>query len=141
MNSETIFGDAHCGFAPDVGRLELKPFGIDVIVVAPGGIKSNLEGNAQQVYDTLPRWKFYQPWEKFIRLRMGYSQQRGATTAKEFAKRTVAAVLKKKPPAYFITGHLSYVVTSLSYLPLFLRDFIFSKMFGLRVHLSSGKSA
>ena len=122
-------------------RLELKPFGIDVIVVAPGAIKSNIEVNASQVYEKLPKWKFYHPWEKFIKQRMGFSQKAGSTTSEEFATKTVAAILRKKPPAYFIIGHISYAVTLLYYVPICIRDFIFSWKFGLREDWSSSKKS
>lgn len=121
-------------------RVELKPFNIDVTVVAPGAIKSNIEVNASQVYQSLPKWKFYQPWEQFIKKRMGFSQQPHSTTSQEFAAKTVKAVLKRKPPPCFIIGHLSFILTLSYYLPLGIRDLIYLKMFGLDKVPSSNKN-
>ncbi|KAH7422225.1 hypothetical protein KP509_13G097900 [Ceratopteris richardii] len=118
-------------------RLELKPFGIDVVIVTPGAIKSNLENNAIQVYENLPKWSFYQQWEQYIKDRMGYSQKPGATSSDEFAEKTVKAVLRRNPPQYFRIGHLSFGLTLSYYIPVALRDRIASKMFGLNKVLYS----
>ncbi|MCO5610706.1 hypothetical protein L7F22_064947 [Adiantum nelumboides] len=115
-----------------VCRVELTPFGVEVIVVAPGAIKSNIEVNAAQVYDSLPKWKFYRPWELYIKKRMGYSQQAGSTSSEEFAEKTVKNVLNNKPPRYLAVGFLSAKMTLLYYLPLFLRDLLYRRMFGLQ---------
>lgn len=112
-------------------RVELKPFGVDVIIIAPGAIKSNILVNATQAYQTLPKWKFYQPWEQFMKKRMGYSQQDGCTSSEEFAETVVKAILKKNPPRLLAVGFLSFKFTMAYYLPLSLRDFIARKMFGL----------
>ncbi|KAI5083097.1 hypothetical protein GOP47_0002840 [Adiantum capillus-veneris] len=120
-------------------RVELTPFGVDVVVVAPGAIKSNIEVNAAQVYNGLPKWKFYQPWEQFIKKRMSYSQQAGSTSSEEFAEKTVKEVLRKNPPHYLAVGYLSTKLTLLYYLPVFLRDFVYRRMFGLK-EVPSSKS-
>ncbi|MCO5585731.1 hypothetical protein L7F22_039667 [Adiantum nelumboides] len=113
-------------------RVELTPFGVEVIVVAPGAIKSNIEVNAAQVYDSLPKWKFYRPWEQYIKKRMGYSQQAGSTSSEDFAEKTVKNVLNNKPPRYLAVGFLSTKMTLFYYLPIFLRDLLYRRMFGLQ---------
>eukprot|EP00250_Pteridium_aquilinum_P014167 c21822_g2_i1 orf=307-1212(-) len=112
-------------------RVELRPFGIDVIIVAPGAIKSNIEVNATRVYQSLPVWKFYQPWEQYIKRRMGFSQQDRSTSAEDFAEKTVQAVLKKNPRPYLAIGYMSFRFCISYYFPLIVRDFFARRMFGL----------
>lgn len=113
----------------DTLRVELKPFGIDVITVAPGAIKSNIGANSSGVYKNNPEWRFYKPFARAIYERIEFSQQPGNTPTVVFAEKTVDAILKRKPPAWFSYGRYSTLSAILYYLPVWLKDLIMRKLY------------
>ncbi|GLT68870.1 hypothetical protein SLA2020_410650 [Shorea laevis] len=81
----------------DTLRLELRHFGIDVINVVPGAIRSNIANSAIATYNRMPEWKLFKPFE---------------------------AVLKRNPPAWYSSGAYSTIMAVMYHLPLFVKDFI-----------------
>ncbi|XP_078444776.1 short-chain dehydrogenase ptmH-like [Wolffia australiana] len=109
----------------DTLRLELKPLGIDVTLVVPGSVSSNLGYSSLCRYKKMPEWKLYNRFEAAIRMRTDYSQGPRSTLPDRFARKVTAAILRRRPPAYITYGHLSSLFNILYYLPIFVRDFVF----------------
>ncbi|AED98017.1 unnamed protein product [Arabidopsis thaliana] len=113
----------------DTLRLELKPFGIDVINIVPGGIQSNIANSGISSFNNLPELKLYKPFEDAIRERAFLSQNIKPIPTETFAKETVSVVLKKNPPAWYSTGRLSTVMAIMHHIPIFMKDFLLTKSF------------
>ncbi|CAL5203849.1 unnamed protein product [Lathyrus oleraceus] len=113
----------------DALRLELGHFGIDVVNVIGGYVKSNIAKSLLSNYESMLEWKLFKPFEAGFRERLVGAQRQSSkiTPTDEFAKHTVAAVLKKKPPAWFSYGKCSTVMAIMYHLPLCVRDFLFKK--------------
>ncbi|KAG0188444.1 hypothetical protein DFQ28_004824 [Apophysomyces sp. BC1034] len=95
----------------DVLRLELKPFGISVTVVAPGAIKSNFGKNATKQV-SIPENSFYTSVAQRIYDRANMSQN--STPADVFGAEVARRVLRPSPPSYITYGKLSMVYAGMN---------------------------
>lgn len=111
-------------------RLELKPFGIDVVMVVPGAIRSNF-GSATVENVRSQEWKLYKKFKDAIEERANASQSGRSSDAGDFAREVVKKVLRKRPPRRIVLGHLSGLLTIMSWLPLWVQDLYFSHRFNL----------
>ncbi|KAI7729353.1 hypothetical protein M8C21_017434 [Ambrosia artemisiifolia] len=111
----------------DTLRLELKPFGIDVINIVPGSVKTNLGNTAVASYNKMPEWIMYKKFEGAIKERAYFSQGPKAIPPDEFANKTVAEVLKEDPPSWFSLGQYSTLMAIMYHMPIFCKDFIHKK--------------
>lgn len=116
--------------ASDALRMELKPLGIDVITVQPGGIQSAFGDNAgNQV--SLSATSLFAPIREGVMARANESQS-GAMPAHQFAAELVAKVLSPQCPAVIRLGPKSTLMPILKqWLPTRLLDRILSKRFHL----------
>ena len=76
-------------------RQELRPFGVRVMVVMAGTIKST-----QSAKKDLPEDSLYKPIEDVFLWRQGFSQQHAKISAEEFAGRLVGNVLAAETPGW-----------------------------------------
>ncbi|KAL2531741.1 NAD(P)-binding Rossmann-fold superfamily protein [Abeliophyllum distichum] len=111
-------------------RVELMPFKIDVILVAPGAIKSNLGSNNLEKLKNYD-WKLYKNFKEAIGERARASQVGKSTDATLFARHVASKVLSPKPPKQIVFGHMSGLFTFLSWSPLWVRDRFFANRFKL----------
>jgi NAD(P)-dependent dehydrogenase (short-subunit alcohol dehydrogenase family) len=138
----TPFAGAYCASKAAVHalsgalRLELAPFGIQVMEVQPGAIESSFGSNAshsaeQLVNEQSPWW----PVREGIRARANASQEK-PTPASQFAATLLAAVASAKRPALLRIGNGSRSLPLLNrLLPRRLMDRMLSKRFGLNTRL------
>ena len=115
----------------DALRMELAPFGIGVLEVQPGAIRSRFGDNAARGVDRYGREdSLYQPIARFIEGRARASQ--GAPSPpEELARRVADATLRSNPPAVLRYGKNSFKVPLIGRLPVRLRDRVLSRRFGL----------
>jgi NAD(P)-dependent dehydrogenase (short-subunit alcohol dehydrogenase family) len=84
-------------------RMELAPFGIDVIVVQPGGVRSRFGDNAS-LHVATREASPYRAIEGHINRRAQASQV-NATPAEQVARRIVEATVQDKAPFVVRVGH------------------------------------
>jgi NAD(P)-dependent dehydrogenase (short-subunit alcohol dehydrogenase family) len=132
----TPFAAAYCSSKAavhsltDALRMELAPFGIHVVSIQPGGVRSSFGEHAEAAI-RLPENSMYQPVEAGIRARAQAGQQ-GATAAEEFVVPVVEALLQATPPRVIRGGANSVRLPLLKkLLPAALFDAKLSKLFGL----------
>ncbi len=114
----------------DAMRMELAPFGVEVITIQPGSIQSSFGVRAAVDVDRFQEGSLYSPLEDQIQERAAMSQK-NPTPAGKFAADVVAAVTATKPPAVFRSGHGSLILAVMAHLPVWLRDRILSRRFKL----------
>ncbi len=111
-------------------RMELAPFGIRVVTLQPGGVRSAFGNHAEQAI-RLPEDSVYRAVEEGIRARAQAGQQ-GATPVQEFVAPVVNSLLRDSPPAIIRGGKNSFKLPLLKkLLPLRIFDRMVSKVFGL----------
>jgi len=131
----TPFAGAYCSTKAAVNafsdslRMELAPFGITVVTVQPGGIQSNLSGNADKELDRFQKSP-YGPIHNFIVARANASQEK-ATPAEIFAKELVDKLDRKKTPKFIRLGKDSILLPIIAKFPRAFIDGLLSKKFGL----------
>ncbi len=134
----TPFSGAYCATKAavhalsDAMRMELAPFGIQVITIQPGGIQSQFGATASQgVASRRDTLSLYAPVADAIAARANASQQ-DATPATDFARQMVDAVLKRNPAPVTRIGHGSRLMPWLKrWIPLRQLDRILSRRFRL----------
>ena len=132
----TPFAAAYCSSKAamhsltDALRMELEPFGIVVVSVQPGGVRSSFGAHAEAAI-RLPQDSIYGPVERGIRARAQAGQQ-GAMPAETFAVPVVESLLRSPPPRVIRGGTNSVRLPLLKkLLPAAMFDAKLSKMFGL----------
>ncbi|MEQ1439219.1 SDR family oxidoreductase [Fontimonas sp. SYSU GA230001] len=132
----TPFAGAYCASKAavhalsDALRMELAPFGIEVLVVQPGAIQSDFGAAASQRVARAPD-SLYAAAGDGIAARANASQQHATPTA-EFARRMVDAVLADRVAPVIRLGNGSTLLPWLArWLPTRLRDRLLSRRFRL----------
>lgn len=131
----TPFAGAYCSTKAAVTafsdslRMELAPFGIQVITVQPGGIESKLAFNADKELERFKKTP-YGPIQDFIVARANSSQEK-ATPVKDFARKLIDKLVREKSPNFIRLGKGSALLPFVARLPRAFSDALLSKKFGL----------
>jgi short-subunit dehydrogenase len=136
----TPFSGAYCASKAaihawsDVLRMELKPFGIKVVTVQPGGIATNFGKNCTKTVDKLLKpGSWYSPIEKYIYQRANTSQEK-ATPVKVFVEKVIRKITLPDPPAIIRTGKRSFTLPLMKRcLPEKLLDKMMMNKYGLDI--------
>ncbi|MCP1646861.1 SDR family oxidoreductase [Pseudomonas nitroreducens] len=134
----TPFAGAYCASKAavhamnDALRLELAPFGIEVMEVQPGAIASNFGANAsREMAAVVSEESAWWPLRQFIQARAAASQDK-PTPAADFARELLAAAQRSPRPRLVRIGNGSRALPLLSrWLPSGLLDKVLKKRFGL----------
>lgn len=133
----TPFSGAYCATKAalhslsDAMRMELAPFGIEVITVQPGAIQSSFGDNSLAgVSDLLKPDSLFKAVEDKIRERAVASQQ-NPTTAEAFAKEMLLRIQGRPAPEIRIGNGSTVLPLMKRWLPLRTLDRILSRKFGL----------
>ncbi|VVS95682.1 SDR family NAD(P)-dependent oxidoreductase [Desulfoluna spongiiphila] len=116
----------------DALRLELAPFGIQVVTVQPGGIASRFSANAEaQLKETTRNLNHYAPSMDAIVRRTRISQE-SAMPLDQFAEKLTALLLRKNiPPVIRLGTHSTLLPFLKKWVPTRRRDAILMKKFKL----------
>lgn len=115
----------------EVMRMEVKPFGIDVVVVQPGGVKSSIaDTGARDIERFKAETSRYHQAYAGIHKR-AYASQDNPMPAEDFARELVAQAFVTPPPRVIRLGTGSETLPRLAELPGEQRDGMLSANYGL----------
>jgi len=115
----------------EVLRMELAAFGIDVVLVQPGAVRSNIAASGAAGIDRYSREpSLYRAVAREIEQR-AFASQRAPMEAEEFARRLVDRVTRRRPPRLIRLGQNARLLPALAWLPRPVLDRLMARRFGL----------
>lgn len=99
--------------------IECKPFGVHVLLLAPGSVHSNISATTIENLH-LPGSSLYHPYKEKMLRSLNVSDESRAMPTAEFAKMVVGAALQKNVPQYLSMGPHSTLFWILAWLPRWL---------------------
>jgi NAD(P)-dependent dehydrogenase (short-subunit alcohol dehydrogenase family) len=137
----TPFAAAYCAsksavhMLSEILRMEAKPFGVEVVVVQPGGVKSSIaDSGAQDIERFRSEASRYRRVYDGIRKR-AYASQDSPMPAEEFAREFVRQAFATPPPRLVRLGTGADFLPKLADIPGDQRDAMLSANYGLDVTL------
>ncbi|KAK0620580.1 hypothetical protein B0T14DRAFT_567322 [Immersiella caudata] len=98
-----VFGSVYCASKGAVVsysrtlRLELKPFGVRVMVAMAGTVRSQI---ASKTHRTLPEGSLYQRVKDIFERRLTFSQNNATVKTEDFARKLVSQALRGESPLF-----------------------------------------
>ncbi|KAG2630981.1 hypothetical protein PVAP13_3KG568625 [Panicum virgatum] len=117
--------------ATDALRLELRPFGVHVVEVVPGAVRSGLGHANAAALPVREEWRLYRGFAAAIEERARASQGGRATEAGALARHVARRVMSARPPREIVYGHMTLLFAALAAAPGWARDAFFARRFGL----------
>ncbi|CCG81194.1 Putative uncharacterized protein [Taphrina deformans PYCC 5710] len=115
----------------DCLRIELEPFGVNVVTAVTGGVQSNIAQNGATRFK-IAEDSLYKPIEADMRSRLNASQDAGTCSRGVYAKAVVSQTLRTSPPPRIWMGKFSTLIWILnSFAPYWVMARIMSKRFGM----------
>ncbi|KAI0701031.1 oxidoreductase [Cytidiella melzeri] len=111
--------------ATDVLYQECKPFNINVTLIAPGSVESNIADTQRKAGMVIPENSPYKPYADSIRKKGLITEGLTALPAEDMAKMVVTKTLSCTPPRYMTMGGSSFIFVIFSWLP---RTFVLNRM-------------
>lgn len=140
-----VFGSVYCATKGAVAsysrtlRLELKPFGVRVMVAMTGTVRSQI---ASKTHRTLPEGSIYERVRGLFEKRLTFSQNNATVETGEYARKLVASALKPERPLlfrawwgrpdWFWAGGWATLVWSAGWFGEWLLDFVLYRMIGMK---------
>ncbi|KAH7129885.1 hypothetical protein B0J13DRAFT_133032 [Dactylonectria estremocensis] len=118
-------------------RMELRPFGVRVMVAMTGTVRSNI---ASRTHRTLPADSLYMPVNDMFERRLTFSQNASPMDAEGYARRLVTQALKGEgwlggwvgaSPDWFWEGGMARLVWSITLLPRWMSEKVISIFFNM----------
>ncbi|OEL15616.1 hypothetical protein BAE44_0023368 [Dichanthelium oligosanthes] len=117
--------------ATDALRVELRPFGVHVVKVVPGAVRSSLGHANTARLAREQEWRLYRAFAAAIEERGRASQTGRATDAGQFARHVARRVMSPRPPREIVFGSMTLLFAALAVAPGWARDAFFARRFGL----------
>ncbi|KAI1408067.1 NAD(P)-binding protein [Hypoxylon sp. FL1857] len=114
-------------------RLETELFGIKVVELKSGTVKSSFVRNAQTMNEaSLPKGSIYEPVRELVEERLSLKGQEDVgSPADQWAEQVVRDLLKKNPPPVVWRGEAAWVAWLATMLPFGTFDGFLKRTFGL----------
>ncbi|KAI0684751.1 oxidoreductase [Cytidiella melzeri] len=110
---------------------ECKPFNINVTLIAPAAIKSNIADTQLKAGIVMPENSLYKSYTDAIIKRVLTSQGSNALSAEDMAKMVVTKTLSNAPPRYMTMGGNSFLFTIFLWLPrTYVLNFLWKRFRG-----------
>src|SRR5690606_2912898 len=117
----------------DALRLELRPFGVDVVLVQPGAMRTGFAERAKELLDA-EAGRSGEPWAAYLRRLKDsglWGEARAADPA-EVARVVARVALSRRPPARVAGTREVPLLRAFAALPDALKDEVFVRPLGLR---------
>ena len=119
-------------------RMELRPFGVRVMVAMTGTVRSNIANTVH--HRALPKASLYRPVDDMFQKRLTFSQTHATVPTEVYASKFVAAALKGEgwlggwlggTPEWFYAGGMANLLWVSTWFPAWLSELLTARFFAM----------